>query len=116
MKRSPTLTLRRLKLPDFAEDLAANTFATSLTTGHYTLGGSHDGNTEATLDTANFIATKIYTATGTRDALQVANDGFVVRAVLEINADDLLPVFFRRLVVRDIALFFEDAGNLGLEL
>src|ERR1700677_971537 len=81
-------------LPDFAEDLAADTFATSLTTGHDTLGGGHDRDTEATLHATDFVTAKIDTATGARDALQIADDGLVIRAVLEIDTNDLLPILF----------------------
>src|ERR1700746_721692 len=54
-------------LPDFAENLAADTFATGLTTCHDSLGGGHDGDAEATLDAADLIATEVNTAAGTGD-------------------------------------------------
>src|SRR5208337_134736 len=37
-------------------------------------------------------------------------------AVLQIHAQDLVALFFRRLEVRDIALFLQNAGNLRLQL
>ncbi len=39
-----------------------------------------------------------------------------VSAVLQVHAENQLAVFFLGLVVRDVALFLEDAGNLGLQL
>jgi len=50
---------------------------------------------------------------GNRDAnpLQVGDHRLVVIAVLQVHAQTC-GLFFRRLEVRDIALFFQDAGNL----
>jgi hypothetical protein len=107
---------RLLPLPDFAEDLAADTFATSLTASHDALRGGHDGDAQATLNAANLVTAKINSATGTGDALQIADDGLIVGAILKINADNLHAVLFGRLVVRDVALLLEDAGNLAFEL
>src|SRR5436305_2640703 len=48
--------LKRLclfSLPDFAENLAADTFAAGLTAGHDTLGSSHDGDAKTSLDAAD---------------------------------------------------------------
>src|SRR5882757_7673988 len=111
-----TTKTRMRQLPNFAENLAADTFAAGLTAGHDSLGGGHDGDAKATLDAADLIAPEVNTAAGTRDTLQIADDGFVVRAVLEIDAQDPLPILFGGLVVRDVTLFLEDAGDLGLEL
>jgi hypothetical protein len=105
-----------VRLPDFAEDLAADTFAAGLTACHDALGGSHDGDAQTTLNTADLVAAKVNSAAGTGHALQIANDSFIVWAILEIDADDLHAVLFGRLVVRDITLLLEDAGNLALEL
>src|ERR1700722_8192237 len=104
------------ELPDFAEDLAADTFAAGLTAGHDALGGGHDGDAQTTLNAADLVAAKIDSAARTGDALQIADDGLVVGAIRKINADDLHAVLFGRLVVRDVAFLFEDAGNLALEL
>src|SRR5436190_3782107 len=103
-------------LPNFAENLTADAFAAGLTAGHDALRGRHNGDAKATLDAADLIAAEIDTATGARDTLQIADDGFVVWAVLEIDPENLLPILFGGLVVRDVTLFLEDAGDLGLEL
>ena len=39
-----------------------------------------------------------------------------VSAVLEVHAQDQLAFLFLGLVVRNVALFLENAGNLGLQL
>jgi hypothetical protein len=104
------------ELPDFAENLAANTFATRLATGHNTLGGRHDGDAKTTLNATDLITAEVHTAAGTRYALQITDDSLIVWAVLQVNAENLHAILFGRLVVRDVAFFLEDAGNLGLEL
>src|SRR5262245_2120739 len=102
--------LRSLRLPDFAENLAANALAARLATGHDTLRGGHDGDTETALNAADLVAANIYAATGTRNALQIANGSLVVGAILQIHANDLLTVLLGRLVVGDVTLILEDAG------
>src|SRR5438067_1070839 len=106
---------KRQTLPDFAEDLAADTFATGLTAGHDALRCGHDGDSESALHTADLIAADVDAAAGARDALEVANDGLVVWAVLQVHAENLHPVLFGGLVIRDVALFLQDAGDLGLQ-
>ena len=64
----------------------------------------------------DLIAAKVHAATGTRNALQVADDSLVVGAVLQVHAQHLQAVLFGRLVVGDVALFLQDAGDLGLQL
>ena len=79
-----------------AENFSANTFTASLAAGHNTLRGRHDRDTESTLHAANLFAAKIYPASRTRDALQVADNSLIVRAVLQVHADHLLPILFRQ--------------------
>src|ERR1700677_1771832 len=82
------------ELPDFAENLAANTFATRLATGHDTLGGRHDGDAKTTLNAADLITAEIHTATGTGHTLQIADDSLIVRAVLQVNTENLHAILF----------------------
>src|ERR1700678_4504478 len=84
-------------LPDFAEDLAADAFAPRLPAGHYAPWRGHDADAEATLHPLDFIAADIDAAARARNARQVANGGFVVGAVLEVDPQHC-------------------AGNLGLQL
>src|ERR1019366_6849545 len=102
-------------LPHFAEHFSAHAFAARLAAGHHALGGRHDGNAEAALDALDLIAADIDAAAGTRDARQVA-DGRLCAAVLQVHAQNLPALFFLGLVIRDVALFLENAGNLGLQL
>src|SRR5579862_1724633 len=112
MRVSPT----REVLPDFAEDLAANTFAARLASGHHAAGRGEDADAESTLHAFDLIAANVNAAAGTRDTGKVADRGFVVCAVLQVHAKNVAAVLFGRLVVRDVALFLEDAGNFCLQL
>src|SRR5580698_1970759 len=107
--------MTRGALPNFAENLAANALTARLTTSHDTLRGRHDGDTESTLHAADLILANVHTATRARDALQVADDRLVVRAVLQVYAQNALAAFLDWLVVGDVALFLEDAGDLRLK-
>src|SRR5665213_2947344 len=98
--------LYTLPLPDFSENLSANVFAASLAASHDALRRGHDRDAEAALDAANLVLAQVHAAAGTRDALQVANDRLVVRAVLQVHADHLHAILFGRLVVRDVAFLF----------
>src|SRR6202167_3328880 len=103
-------------LPDFAENLAADAFAPCLPSGHYAPRGGHDTDAEPALYPLDLIPADIYTASGARNAREVADSGFVVGAVLEVHTQHGTAILFRRLVVGDVAFFLEDAGNLGLQL
>src|ERR1039458_1282917 len=104
-----------LPLPHFAEQLAAHAFAACLAAGHHTLGRGHDGDSKTALDALDLVAADIHSAARTRDARQVA-DGCFGAAVLQVHAQHRLAFLFLGLVVRDIPLLLEDAGNLGLQL
>jgi len=105
-----------LPIRDIAENLTANALAARLAAGHDTLRGGHDGDAESALDATDLIAANVHAAAGTRDALQVADRRLVVGAVLQVHAENPLTVLLGRLVVGDIALVLEDAGDLRLEL
>src|SRR6185437_93508 len=80
------LKVRGGELPDFAENLAANTLTARLTSGHDTLRSRHNRDTQPALNAANLILADVHTAAGARNALQVADDSLIVRAVLQVNA------------------------------
>src|ERR1700679_2949872 len=103
-------------LPDFAENLAANTFAARLTTCHHTLPRSHDRDTKTALDALDLVLADVHAAAGTRNALQIADRRLIIRAILQVHTQHLLTILFGGLVVGDITLLFQDAGNLRLQL
>ena len=104
-----------LPLPHFAKQLAAYAFTTRLAAGHHAFGRGHDGNAKPALDALDLVAANVDTAPRARDARQVADRRFRA-AVLQLDAQHKPAFFFLGLVVRDVALFLEDAGNLGLQL
>src|SRR6185437_2330798 len=109
------LKVRGGELPNYAENLAANTLTARLTSGHDTLRSRHNRDAQPALNAANLILADVHTAAGARNALQVADDSLIVRAVLQVNAQLLLAVLLDRLVVGNVALLLEDAGNLCLQ-
>src|SRR5438270_520790 len=103
-------------LVDLAEDFAAHAFAASLAAGHDALRGGEDVDPQSAEDARDLVAANVHAAARARDARQLRHGRFVVRAVLQIHADDLAAFLFRGLEVRDVALLFEDAGDLDLQL
>src|SRR5271154_912686 len=116
MARNARVRPTRPALPDFAEDLAAYTFAARLASGHHAPRRGEDADAQSTLHPLDLIAADVNAAARTGNAREVADRSFVVRAVLEIHAKNGAAILFGRLVVRDVALFLEDAGDFGLQL
>src|SRR5215469_8018992 len=104
------------RLPNLAKHLAAQAFLARLSAGHHALRGGENIDTEPAQNARDLGAPHVNTAPGPRDTLHVRNGGFVVRAVLEVHTNDLVSLFFRRLVVRDVAFFFQNTGDLELQL
>src|SRR5215469_16891035 len=57
----------------------------------------------------------VHPATGTGDALHLGDSRGIVRTVLQVNAQDLAALFFRRLEISDVAFFFQNARDLLLQ-
>src|SRR5271165_5124591 len=116
MAREARVPPAREVLPDFAEDLAAEAFAARLAPGHHATGRGENADAKSALHALDLIAADVDAAAGTGNAGKVADGGFIVRAILEVHAKNRAAIFFHRLVVRDVALFLQDAGDLGLQL
>src|ERR1700722_7092797 len=114
----PTLdmSLSLYPLPNAAEDFAAHAFFARGFAGHDAAGSGQDADSEASLDAGNICLANIIPAAGARDALDTGYHGRIVGSVLQIDLNDFLHAFFGHFEVGDVALLFEDAGNLGLEL
>src|SRR5579871_1676262 len=108
-------SLRRDASPDLAEDLATDTFASCLPPGHHPFRRGHDGDSKATLHAADLVTANVDAAARAGYALDVTDDGLVVRAVLQIDAEDFGSCFLGRLIVCDVAFFLEDASDLRLQ-
>src|SRR5437764_1516872 len=103
-------------LPNFAEYFASDALLAGLTAGHNSAWGGQNVDSHAAEYAWNLSAADVHAAAGTRHALHVRNSGIVVVVILQVNADDFVAFVFRRLEVRDVALFFQNAGNLQLQL
>src|SRR5215472_16486615 len=104
------------QLPDFAEDLAAHAFFAGLATGHHASRRGQNVDAQSPEHARNLRPPHVNPAAGAGNALHFRDRGFIVAAVLQIDAHDLVSVLFRCLEVRDVALFLQNAGNLQLQL
>src|SRR5215472_7426068 len=104
------------QLPDFAEDLAAHAFFAGLATGHHASRRGQNVDAQSPEHARNLRPPHVNPAAGAGNPLHFRDRGFIVAAVLQIDAHDLVSVFFRCLEVRDVALFLQNAGNLQLQL
>src|SRR5215467_16021166 len=57
----------------------------------------------------------VHPASGTGDALHLGDSRGMIRTVLQVNAQDLAALFFRRLEIGDVAFFFQNARDLLLQ-
>src|SRR5215469_18065948 len=104
------------QLPDFTEDLAAHAFFAGLATGHHASRRGQNVDAQPPEHARNVRPPHVNPAAGAGNALHFRDRGFIVAAVLQIDAHDLVSVFFRCLEVGDVALFLQNAGNLHLQL
>src|SRR5580658_8953643 len=103
-------------LPNIAKQFAAEALPARLASCHHAFRRGQDVDPEATEHPRNLGAAHIDAAARTRHARQIRNHRLIVVAILQIHAQDLVAFFFRRLEVRDIALFLQNAGNLRFQL
>src|SRR5215469_7901527 len=109
-------SLNVVSLPNLAEDLASKTLFARLPPRHHTARRRQNIDSETAQHTGNLRPAHINAAAGTRHTLDVRDRGLVVVVVLQIYSDNLVPLFFRRLEVRNVAFFLQNAGNLQLQL
>src|SRR6266567_3580406 len=103
-------------LPNFAEEFASEALLARLPSGHYAARRGQDVDTQASEHARNFGAANVYPAPGTRDPRHIRDRRLIITCVFQVDADDLVAFLFGSLEVRDIALLFEDAGNLHFQV
>src|SRR5271169_1914030 len=103
-------------LINFAKYFAAKAFLARLPARHDALGCGEDADPQASQHARNLFVANIHAATRARYALELRNRRCVVRAVLQVHAQYLATLFFRRLEVRDVAFVLQNAGHLQLQL
>src|SRR6185436_1336122 len=112
----PPMRDMALPLPDVEQDLAADAFAGRAPAGHHASRRREHVDAEPAEDARDLVLAAVDAAAGTADALQVRDHPLHARAVLQVHAQAPLLRVFRDLVVGDVALVPQDAGDLRLEL
>src|SRR5271168_826037 len=107
---------QRFSLPNLAQQFAAESLTTRLAPCHHTFRRGQDIDSETSEHPRNLGPTYIHAAARARHPRQVCDHRLVVVAVLQVDPQDLVALFFRRLEVRDKTLFLQDAGYLILQL
>src|SRR2546423_10179580 len=100
---------------NLAQQLAAHAFSARLPARHHAPWSREDVDPHPTEHARNLASPHVHAASRTRHTLRLRNGRLVVGAIFQVNPDNLVAFFFRRLEIRDVALFFQDAGNLQLQ-
>ncbi len=99
-----------LELPNFADDFAAYADFACLASAHYAFGGGEDAVAETAEDDGDFGDGAVATETGTAPTAESADYGVAVFGVTETEGEG--PGLGVVDDFTDIAVLFEDAGNL----
>src|SRR5215469_8625046 len=86
--------LMAASLVNLAQQLAAHAFLARLTAGHYAPRSGEDVDPHPAEHAWNLAAAHIDTASGTRHALGFRDGRLVIRAILQVNPDNLVALFF----------------------
>ena len=100
-------------LPDVGEQLAADFLFARLVTGENAARGGKDRDTHTAEDARNISCSHIAAKAGTAHAFQ-AGDGAGFVDELCLNLDILVTINSNQLSIFDIALFFQNLGNIAL--
>src|SRR3954447_9465674 len=105
-------------LPDETDDFAADALLLGGAARDDAAGGGHDRDAHATEHPLAAVLAGVDAPAGLGHALEVGEDALAAAAVLELDHERLvrLPVGLRDVVVTDVALLLEDAGDLRLQL
>src|ERR1051326_2575410 len=90
------------RLPYFAQNFSAQALLAGLASRHHAPGRGQDVNSQSTQHARDVIPPHVYAASGPRDALQVGDGGGIIRAVLQVNAQDIAVLLLCRLEVGDV--------------
>src|SRR5229473_2201251 len=109
-------TCRKLLLPNFAEQFAANISFARGASAHQTFGSGDDADAQPAHHRLDVVRADIETRSGTRNALDAGNDAAAIRRVLQENAQSFVAfVLVHHLESRNIALFLQNAGQFALQ-
>src|ERR1700746_2528744 len=103
-------------LPDFAEQFAANIRLARGAPAHQTLRSRNNTDAQSADHRLDVKTSDVAASSWTRNALDAGNHAAAIRRVLQKYAQGLVAlVFVHHLEGRDIALFFQDAGQFALQ-
>src|SRR6266481_5460018 len=103
-------------LPHFAKNFAAQLGFARRAAAHQPLRRGHDADAQSAHHGTDVRRAEIRACARARDALQPGDHAAAVRRVLQENAQHLTRlVFVHQFVGRDVALFLQDARDLGLQ-
>src|SRR6185503_12791676 len=104
-----------MSLVDLRQQLAADVFAARGFAAHQPPGGRNDIDAVAAEHLRNLTRSDVHAPPGRRNALEVRNRRRTARVVAEENSNRTLETFALDDEVVDVALFFQDAGDLKFE-
>src|SRR3954470_20498273 len=105
-----------LFLPNLAQHFATDALLARLASGHNSTRRGQNVDSQPAQHTWDLGTADIHPASRPRHAFHVRNRGIIIVVVLQINANHLVAFVLGWLEVRDVALFFQNAGNLQLQL
>src|SRR5207237_8869720 len=111
----PTLDIE-FALPDLAENLSAYTFFMRVPSGHHPARSRENIDSQTAQHARNVALADVHAATRPRYPLDVRNHRQIIVGILEINLDRFLRTLFGYLEIHDVAFFFQNPRNLGLQL
>src|SRR6476469_2766282 len=100
---------------NLAQQLAVHALSSSLAAGHHASRRSEDVNPHAAQHAWNLAAPHVNAASRPRHTLRLRDGSLVVRATFQVNPNNLVALFFRRLEIGDVPFLFQDSGHLQLQ-
>src|SRR5438876_1509542 len=109
------LPIRLISLPDEAHDFAADSFLLCRSGRDQSSRSRQDRHAHSAKHTGQAILARVDAAAGLRHPLEVGDDPLAAPAVLQLDDQGIEALAFLYVVVRDVALLLEDAGDPFLQ-
>src|SRR5438876_6360195 len=111
------LPIRLMALPDETDDFAADALRFGGAARDDAARGGQDGGAHAAEHARQAVLARVDAASRLRHALQVGEHALAAAAVLQLDDELCVRAFaVRDVIVADVALLLEDAGDLDLQL
>src|SRR5271166_5247614 len=116
VSRTCSLAFCQTQLPDLAKNFAAHIRLARSAAGHQASRRRQDADTQPADHRPDVRRAEVAALAGFGYALHARNHTAAIRCVLQEDAEGLARlVFIDHFVSRDVALFFQDTGDLGLQ-